>query len=114
MNAFPDKTLESTEPHSDQTQEYFPIRQLAEKTHVGTSTLRAWERRYGLLTPARTPKGHRLYRHSDIQRVLKILDLLQDGHSLPNIAELLSTEDLSGRQANSSVPALPLSIINQS
>jgi DNA-binding transcriptional MerR regulator len=70
----------------------FPIRVLAEKTSVGTSTLRAWERRYGLIKPERTPKGHRLYCQEDIKRVLKILDLLNDGHSLPAIAELLSAD----------------------
>lgn len=73
---------------------YFPIRSLSEQTHVGTSTLRAWERRYGLLSPERTPKGHRLYTHTDVERVLKIVDLLKDGHSLPQIAELLSVEGL--------------------
>ena len=73
----------------------FPIRVLAEKTTVGTSTLRAWERRYGLLHPERTPKGHRLYNNQDVKRVLKILDLLNDGHSLPNISEMLSVENTS-------------------
>lgn len=72
--------------------ELFPIRVLADKTTVGTSTLRAWERRYGLLTPERTPKGHRLYSANDVKRVHKILDLLEDGHSLPLIADMLSTE----------------------
>ena len=73
----------------------FPIRMLAEKTSVGASTLRAWERRYGLLHPERTPKGHRLYSDSDAKRVLKILDLLNDGHSLPNISEMLLVENTS-------------------
>lgn len=68
----------------------FPIRILSDKTTVGTSTLRAWERRYGLLTPERTPKGHRLYSESDVKRVHKILDLLDDGHSLPVIADMLA------------------------
>jgi len=95
MNIPLKKTQSVKKSSSGDSQEYFPIRILAEKTHVGTSTLRAWERRYGLLTPERTPKGHRLYSNSDIQRVFKILDLLKDGHSLPNIAELLSVEDLT-------------------
>ena len=80
-----------TEQNPDQ--ERFPIRVLAEKTSVGTSTLRAWERRYGLLHPERTPKGHRLYSKLDAKRVLKILDLLNDGHTLPSIAEMLSVEN---------------------
>ena len=70
----------------------FPIRIMSDKTTVGTSTLRAWERRYGLLTPERTPKGHRLYSESDVKRVHKILDLLDDGHSLPVIADMLAAE----------------------
>jgi DNA-binding transcriptional MerR regulator len=73
----------------------FPIRILSEKTTVGTSTLRAWERRYGLLTPERTPKGHRLYSQKDVKRVSKILDLLDDGHSLPAIADMLSADSIS-------------------
>ena len=80
--------------HNKDNSTYFPIRSLSEKTHVGTSTLRAWERRYGLLSPARTPKGHRLYTHSDVERVFKIVDLLKDGHSLPQISELLSVEGI--------------------
>jgi len=72
--------------------ERFPIRILSEKTGVGTSTLRAWERRYGLMHPARTPKGHRLYNAQDAQRVRKILDLLNDGHSLPAIAQMLAVD----------------------
>ena len=75
------------------TSELFPIRILAEKTSVGTSTLRAWERRYGLLKPQRTPKGHRLYSRADVKKVSKILALLDDGHALPTIAEILSADE---------------------
>ena len=83
--------------------ERFPIRVLSERTSVGSSTLRAWERRYGLLNPDRTPKGHRLYNKTDIQRVLKIVDLLNDGHSLPAITDILSVQDTpayTGRPAD--------------
>ena len=85
------KTAAVSEPTPDT--KLFPIRVLAEKTAVGTSTLRAWERRYGLLQPQRTPKGHRLYSQKDVKRVAKILDLLNDGHSLPSIAEMLAIQN---------------------
>lgn len=78
-------------PNSE-AQELFPIRVLSEKTSIGTSTLRAWERRYGLLKPQRTPKGHRLYSQADIKHISKILDLLDDGHSLATIAGMLSNK----------------------
>jgi len=89
----------SANTDQDWASELFPIRILAERTSVGTSTLRAWERRYGLLKPQRTPKGHRLYGESDVKKVSKILALLDDGHALPSIAEILS--------ANESVNSLP-------
>ncbi len=73
--------------------ERFPIRVLSERTGVGASTLRAWERRYGLLKPERTPKGHRLYSADDISLVQRILSLLDDGHSLPAIAKRLKSSD---------------------
>lgn len=69
----------------------FPIRVLSEKTGVGTSTLRAWERRFGLLEPERTPKGHRLYSADDIRHVERILTLLDEGHSLSVIARQLKS-----------------------
>ncbi|MCB1758208.1 MAG: MerR family transcriptional regulator [Gammaproteobacteria bacterium] len=67
----------------------FPIRTLSEKTGVGASTLRAWERRYGLLRPQRTPKGHRLYSDSDEQLVQRILTLMREGHAISAIARRL-------------------------
>ncbi|MCB1806061.1 MAG: MerR family DNA-binding transcriptional regulator, partial [Candidatus Competibacteraceae bacterium] len=36
-----------------------PIRTVASLTGVNPVTLRAWERRYNLLRPTRTAKGHR-------------------------------------------------------
>jgi len=97
LNSMNQETLNSEQ---DTGLERFPIRVLAEKTTVGTSTLRAWERRYGLLHPERTPKGHRLYSNQDVKRVLKILDLLNDGHSLPGISEMLSVENTSTDSLN--------------
>lgn len=91
---------ETNNTEQDTDLDRFPIRVLAEKTTVGTSTLRAWERRYGLLHPERTPKGHRLYSHLDVKRVLKILDLLNDGHNLPSISVMLSAENTSTALTN--------------
>lgn len=80
---------------AENVHERFPIRVLTEKTGVGSSTLRAWERRYGLLQPERTPKGHRLYSAADVVRIQRILVLLDEGHSLPVIAQELKAGDQS-------------------
>lgn len=57
------------------------IGEVARRTGVAVATLRAWERRYGLLDPDRTDGGHRLYRESDIERVKAMSRLLNEGWS---------------------------------
>lgn len=69
----------------------FPIGELSSRTQVHTVTLRAWERRYGLLKPQRTPKGHRLYNENDVATVEKILALVARGARLSKIKPLLES-----------------------
>jgi MerR family transcriptional regulator, light-induced transcriptional regulator len=57
------------------------IGEVSRRTGVAVPTLRAWERRYGLLTPARTDGGHRLYSDADVSRVSAMQRLLEDGWS---------------------------------
>ena len=52
------------------------------------TTLRVWERRYGVVAPAKTVTGQRLYSAHDVQR-LKLLRRLSDGgHAIGTIATL--------------------------
>ena len=79
--------------------ENFPIRTVAEITGVNAVTLRAWERRYGLIKPSRTPKGHRLYTNEDIRLIQEILDRLSQGISISQITrELLESAASAGKQ----------------
>lgn len=57
------------------------IGEVSRRTGVAVPTLRAWERRYGLLAPARTEGGHRLYSDADVARVDAMQRLLEDGWS---------------------------------
>jgi len=70
----------------DKIAESYPIRTVSEITGVNSVTLRAWERRYGLIKPMRTPKGHRLYNKQDIELIQEILDRLSQGMSISQIA----------------------------
>ncbi|PSW24906.1 helix-turn-helix-type transcriptional regulator [Photobacterium swingsii] len=67
----------------------YAISDVSEKTGVNTVTLRAWQRRYGLLNPTRTEKGHRLYSESDIERIQLILSWLDKGVSIGKVKPLL-------------------------
>lgn len=74
--------------------QYFPIRTVSEITGVNSITLRAWERRYGLLVPHRTPKGHRLYTQEDIDLVHQTVELLNKGISISQVKNHLLPEKL--------------------
>ena len=67
----------------------FPIRTVARLTGVNPITLRAWERRYNLIHPQRTPKGHRLYTQQDIERIKEMVKLLDQGISISQAKPLL-------------------------
>jgi MerR family transcriptional regulator/heat shock protein HspR len=58
--------------------------------------LRVYERR-GLIEPARTPGGTRLYSPDDLERLIRIRDLLADGLNLAGIALVLELETEVGR-----------------
>ncbi|YCA16612.1 MerR family transcriptional regulator [Kushneria sp. AK178] len=74
------------------------MREVSRLTGVNSVTLRAWERRYGLIQPRRTPKGHRLYAREDIERVERILQWLNRGVPVSQVGELLD-------QASGDTPA---------
>ena len=55
------------------------IKKVAELTGVPEHTLRAWERRYGLVEPARSPSGYRLYDEAAISAIRRMSDLVRAG-----------------------------------
>lgn len=59
------------------------IGEVASRTGMTIAALRAWERRYGILTPARTAGGQRLYSEADVARVRLVQQLVADGWSIP-------------------------------
>lgn len=70
-------------------EELYPIRTVSSLTGVNSITLRAWERRYGLIKPVRTPKGHRLYTQNDIDQIQLVLELLDKGISIGQVKDYL-------------------------
>jgi DNA-binding transcriptional MerR regulator len=56
-----------------------------------TPVWRAWERRYGLIVPQRTPKGHRLFSAEHVQRIHTILTWLNRGVPVSQVKSLIDT-----------------------
>lgn len=73
-----------------QRRELVPIREVARLTGVNPVTLRAWERRYGLIQPTRTDSGHRLYSMADVEAVRNILSWTERGVAVSKVGAILS------------------------
>ena len=71
-------------------EQLFPIREVARLTGVNPVTLRAWERRYGLIQPTRTESGHRLYSMTDIEQIRSILGWIGRGVAVSKVGRILS------------------------
>jgi len=67
----------------------YSIGEFARLSGITPTTLRAWQRRYGLLKPLRTEGGHRQYSDEDVQQALKILDWVKKGVPIGQVKPLL-------------------------
>lgn len=76
-------------------QNAFSITELGDKTCVNPVTLRAWERRYGLLKPKRNERDYRVYDTADYDRVVSVLGWIEKGVAIGRIKPLLDSGEQS-------------------
>ncbi|WP_017904336.1 MerR family transcriptional regulator [Pseudomonas asplenii] len=88
-NSIPEDDESSPDYVSALAAGWLPIREVARQTGVNAVTLRAWERRYGLIVPHRTAKGHRLFSAEHVQRIQAILTWLNRGVAVRQVKQLL-------------------------
>jgi MerR family transcriptional regulator, heat shock protein HspR len=74
------------------TRGLFAISVAAERADMQIQNLRVYERR-GLIEPARTAGGTRLYSEADIVLLRRIAQLLADGLNLAGIRKVLELEE---------------------
>ncbi len=86
--------------HDHALDELYPIREVARLTGINPVTLRAWERRYGLVQPTRTESGHRLYSLADIEEVRSILGWIERGVAVSKVGKILART----QQARTALP----------
>ena len=75
-----------------------PIRAVARMTGIPVDTLRAWERRYQAVTPARDGR-ERVYQDADIRRLILLRGAVENGRAIRHVAGLTDEEleHLEGR-----------------
>jgi DNA-binding transcriptional MerR regulator len=71
----------STTPH-------LRIGEVSRRTGVSVDLLRAWEKRYGVLSPGRSEGGFRLYSDDDVERVRAMRTHLSEGLAAAQAARL--------------------------
>lgn len=59
----------------------YNIKQAAARAGVTIPVLRAWERRYGIVQPARSPSGYRLFDDATVARIRTMRTLVEAGWS---------------------------------
>jgi len=80
----------------DPTRGVYAISVAAELSGTAVQNLRAYERR-GLVEPERTDGGTRRYSANDLERLRRIVELLEAGLNLAGIALVLDLEDDNAR-----------------
>ena len=79
----------------------YTIKQAAARTGLSVPTIRAWERRYGVVRPSRTAAGYRLYDDDALARLLAMRRLVDgDGWRPSQAAErVIAAGDSAGLAA---------------
>ncbi|MBZ4397938.1 MerR family transcriptional regulator [Myxococcus faecalis] len=67
----------------------YRIHVAAELSGVRVELIRAWERRYGVLQPLRTPAGYRVYTERDVALLKRLKKLTDEGVAISEAAKML-------------------------
>ena len=70
----------------------FSVKAMTRLTGLNEHTLRAWERRYGAVTPKRGSNGRRVYTRQDVERLRNIAALVERGFGIGRIAKMSDQE----------------------
>ena len=79
------------------TTPYYNLKVIVRETGIKPDTLRAWERRYDLLAPARMAGGHRLYSQRDLETIRWLMARQEEGLSIGNAVQLWHDMEAAGR-----------------
>ncbi len=66
--------------------ERYPIGVVARRTGLSKDVLRVWESRYGVVSPARSDSGRRLYSEDDVERLALLQQATAGGWSIGEVA----------------------------
>ncbi len=91
---------------ADSTTANLPLRTVSQLTGLSPDILRAWERRYQVVTPVRGPRGTRLYSGADVAHLRLLAGVVAAGRSIGDVARLdrVALEKLSAERVDAGLP----------
>lgn len=100
-----------------------PMGVVMQRTGLTSDVVRAWERRYGVVSPKRSKGGHRLYSDADVERLRVLHRLTLGGRQIgrlaglsdEQLADLLVEDEAAGATAprRPEVPELTASLLEE-
>lgn len=87
----------------------YRIKTIEQMTGLSRNTITAWERRYDLLEPRKDASGYRAYADSDVELLLRVRSLLDQGLQIGEIVAKIRAERSGGtpvRELADSIPDL--------
>jgi DNA-binding transcriptional MerR regulator/methylmalonyl-CoA mutase cobalamin-binding subunit len=66
----------------------FPLRTVSRLTGLSPDLIRAWEKRYGVVSPVRGSRGARLYSRDDIDHLRSLARAVASGRAIGDVARL--------------------------
>jgi len=88
----------------------YNIKQAAARAGVSVPVLRAWERRYGIVSPARTASGYRQFDDEAVDRIRAMRGLITEGWSPSAAAAAILSGSIPHADAGDSGPGTPPAI----
>lgn len=84
----------------------YNLKVVTKETGLTPATLRAWERRYGLFKPQRSPGGHRLYSEDEINLLKWLVEKQKEGLSISRAVDLWRSQ---AARSQETAPSLSIS-----
>lgn len=83
----------------------FNTKAVVRQTHVPAPTLRAWERRYGILSPQRAENDYRLYSERDMAVIAWLRERVEQGMTISQAVAMLRSPEAAPRRTPLEPPA---------
>ncbi|MFV9510717.1 MerR family transcriptional regulator [Tepidibacillus sp. LV47] len=76
--------------NKDSERGIYNVKAISRKIGIQPGTLRAWEKRYQIITPKRNEVGHRIYTEQDLAILKWLVDKVNQGFTISQAVDLLS------------------------